>query len=639
MKRILLLLQLAFATLAFGAGANYNTTTPAGTVTNTVQTISPAILVNPTNNLLTAPGTVQAKITPGGLYSFCLSIHNATLGTTANTLTSCTLTANSQTVNYPGSPVPAIGQMLGVSTTGLNTGAYVTATTSNTFTMSLPATVSGSRTLGISAGSFVATMQSSPDGTTWTTITTAQPKTFQINSALTGTAVSPGLWTYQAGPNDNYLRWNLTSISSTGVQGNLTTFQLRFNIDSMDRPGSMVNCPYVNYNAASANTFPTQMALLPPIDTGLLCEGSLDVGTSTGFSLYLYQSADDTGVNSQYSNMYNSYSATPTNTNLLSGAGRWIVSKQDRYFYGTSAATAISACVIQGYVWKVGNTTTNQPPVSTNAASINGFAYGYGTPQASGYYGNTVLIGTGITSTDFSSATIAGYRVNGSQVSSNAAVGSSLTADINFTITTLSPAAAIIPILSVSADTGVTWSDTWMGMPITSSTHQQMAAIPVEGLHRWTFLNVGGNATTATAIIIVKELAGIYPVNHQFVDIYAASNPTKTVINGVDYISTLISTNVNSISSVAIIDKCKTITLSGVFTGGTPVTNPVYTLQVSNDLINWKNTSCTITPTAAGYFTADITSGCYRYARVTVTTASVSGTPYGVSYIAINGIQ
>ena len=154
-------------------------------------------------------------------------------------------------------------------------------------------------------------------------------------------------------------------------------------------------------------------------------------------------------------------------------------------------------------------------------------------------------------------------------------------------------------------------------------------------------MNVGGTSTTCPATIITQELPGVYPLQRQFVDVYAATNPTASIINGVTTASTLVSTVLNSGSSsasgIAIIEGCSRITFSGVFTGGTPTTPPIYALQLSMDGTNWNTQTATFSPTAAGYFGATIANVCARYARIVTTQASAGGTPYGCTYTAING--
>jgi hypothetical protein len=90
---------------------------------------------------------------------------------------------------------------------------------------------------------------------------------------------------------------------------------------------------------------------------------------------------------------------------------------------------------------------------------------------------------------------------------------------------------------------------------------------------------------------------------------------------------------------VGIVEGCSTITISGVFTGGTPTTAPIYSLQLSDDLTNWITTSCTLSPTAAGAFKSVSMGTPAKYARLIVSTASSGGTAYGLTYMMIQGWQ
>jgi hypothetical protein len=637
MKRILLLLQLAFTTIAFGAGSSVSY--PSVSTTNTVQVASPSVLTPPTSNYLSSPGTVQAQIVPGGLYSICASVSTAVLGATANILTSCTTTLNSKTVNYAGT-LPAIGQILGANAY-LPVGAYVTGTGAGTFTSSLAAIQAGVSTMNITAGSFVAPVQVSPDGTTWTTVSNLIPKTYLTAATLTGTIVTPGLYMYQAGPNDKYIRVNLTSISSAGVIAPLTSYTLRFNIDSWDRPGAKINLPYFNYSSASG-VMPQYYSPIPPIDLTGLCEMQVDCNSTYNITTRAFTSNDDSGQSTGNAvNFFNTTGGTGIAT-AFGSPGSYKTLATSGYLYFTLQYASAATLSFSGVTARVGFTTTQAAPLNVNLGTIGAGSLTLATiglQAQSTYNGSYVCLGIPVPLLEVNAASVAGTQRYSPTASVYVDGGLSVSADILITITTLGSASAIIPIFQQSSD-NATWTDIWKGVPQTITGHQQMPAILTEGMHRFCFEAVGGNATTATATVNSKELPGVYPAEHQYFDIYAATNPTSTVINGVNTASTLVSTSSNSVTSPFVIDKCKTISAGGVFTGGTPSTAPIYTLQVSNDLVNWKNTTCTFTPTAAGYFSSDIQlTGAYHYARLIVSTASSGGTPYGVTYTAINALQ
>jgi hypothetical protein len=323
----------------------------------------PQILSYPPQNFLTATGTVQYSIVPNGLYSFCISIDNAILGATSNTIASCTTTAYTYG-NYSAATTIAtttniaglqIGQLL--SGTNIAVGTYVTSVTNGTgFTISQPAIASGTITLNVTAGFFAGTFQSSPDNATWNNISVT-PLTYQIASGPTLSFTSVGLWKYQASNADKFLRFNLTSIGLTGVVTNLTSLRLRFNIDSLDRLGSKINLPYISYIAATAATFPTGIPALYPISTEYLSEIIFDNTAFAGTSqaITFKESNDDNGI------LFNSVSALQTNTLAstyiltTSSTGTYRITPTGKYFYiALTNGSAVTSNTISGCTATVG---------------------------------------------------------------------------------------------------------------------------------------------------------------------------------------------------------------------------------------------------------------------------------------------
>ena len=621
-------------------------TVPASGIPVNAMTVAPSVLTSATATLFTTTGTATYKITPGGVYSFCASIHSATLGTTANNLTSCTTALGSRVVAYTGA-APTVGQLIGGA--NIVPGSYVTAVNAGTnFSISIPANAAGSLTLTVTAGYFSATMLSSSDGITYLPITTANPKTFARAATATGTAVAPGLWTYQSSPTDNYLRWSLNTIGVSGAAGNLTgNPTIRLNIDAFSRDGVYVNLPYVNYIAATAATYPTGIPTIMPIDRSFISAINLDVNALAGTAITFtpQQSNDDTGILASGVDVITTHLGQNTAGVTISAAGNYKILPDSRYFYCyASAGTAITSETISGCTGMLGQTAAIQNvSVTTNNVPVNLSQLAGSTPNTATLNGSTnksvgVAMGTCVANTDAWPTSFAGAgRVNGPMVASAMGGGVSISADINLTVTTLGTATALVFILQESYDSGNTWNDIYSTAPITTSQHIRVPAIPIAGRRRWNMHSVGGTSTTVSAYITAQELPVVYPKTMQFIDIYNATNPTSSLINGVSVPTTLVSTSLNSYSANAIVEGCKTLTISGIFTGGTPTTAPVYTLQVSQDATNWISTACTMSPTAAGTFGATITNMCWRYARLIVTTASAGGTPYGVTYTAING--
>ena len=359
---------------ASGVASVYSDTAQVVVIRDIVETIQPLVLTPPTVNTLTAAGTVQAQIVAGGVYTFCIS-STSTLGATANTLASCTTTAYtganlaaSLIVTYTGTS-PSVGQLLAGA--GITPGAYVVSVSAGVnFTMSLPATASGTVTLNVTAGSFAGTFQSSNDGLSWSNISVI-PMTYAVNAAATSSFVAPGLFRYVSTQKDNYLRCNLTAVSSTGVLGNLSTGPtIRFNIDALDRAGGAVNLPYVSYVAATAATFPTGIPLVMPIDSSLLSEINLDVNTLTGTSQVVTTrgSNDDYGITFQGipSTSITTITAVPVLT--FTAAGSYRVAPGSKYFYAYfNTGTAVATEVIGGITARLGAQSSIQ-----NAAITSG---------------------------------------------------------------------------------------------------------------------------------------------------------------------------------------------------------------------------------------------------------------------------
>ena len=361
----------------------------------------PAILTPPTSNLLSAAGTVQAQITPGGVYTLCIAIDNATLGATANTLASCTTTAfngsnlaAAKVVTYAGTS-PLVGQLL--AGTSISPGSYVVSVSAGvSFTMNLPATASGTVTLNVTAGSFAGNFERSTDGVTWTAATVT-PRTYSCDQAATTSFVAPGLFQYNSNPTDNYLRFNLTSVTSTGVLGNLTAGpRLRFNIDAFDRNASRVNLPYVSYVAATAATFPTGIPVIMPVDCDGLSEVDVDLLLLTGTSQVITwrQSNDENGVGFQGLTSTTTQVAQNSAAITVTAVGNYRIAPASRFFYAAmTTGTAVTANTINGVIAKVGVQPAIQAVhITTNNVPMNMSQVG-GTSTVNGGLAGTLGVG------------------------------------------------------------------------------------------------------------------------------------------------------------------------------------------------------------------------------------------------------
>lgn len=341
----------------------------------------------------------------------------------------------------------------------------------------------------------------------------------------------------------------------------------------------------------------------------------------------------------------------------FNAAGMWAAPKQGRYLRLrlTTATTAGTTTLALSASQDAFIPPTIAPAVTVSSGTVTTVSTVTSLSQIATFVplmavanGSTnralgVSVATAMANTDHSAIAFAGAgRVNGAVVASALGGGVSCSFDINVTVTTLGTATSLLFVLQESYDSGTTWSDIWTSQPFTTSQHIRVPALPISGRRRWTMHNVGGTSTTVPATITAQELPGQALIQRQYVDVYAATNPMQSVINGTTVSSTLQSTVLNSgstsASGVAIVEGCKNITLTGVFTGGTPTTGPTYALQISQDGTNWFTTSTTMTPgLVAGTYMATLANTCARFARAVTTVASSGGTPFTVPYIAING--
>ncbi len=359
------------------------------------------IITPPTSNLLNTTGTVQAEVTPGGVYTLCVSIDNATLGTTANTLASCGTTAfngsnlsASKVVTYTGT-APQVGQLL--AGTGISPGSYVVSVSAGvSFTMNLPATATGTVTLNVTAGAFAGGFQASPDGSSWTSANVT-PRTYSVDQSTTTGFVAPGLWQWQAGPTDRFIRFNLTSINATGVAGNLTgNPRLRFNIDALDRAAGRVNLPYVGYVAATAATFPTGIPVVMPVDCDGLSEVDVDYTGLAGTSQTVTwrQTNDENGV--LFQGLYSTTTHVAQNTAAITvnALGNYRIAPAARFFYAAmTGGSAVSANAFGGVIAKVGVQPAIQAVhITTNNVPANISQVG-GTSTVTGGLAGTFAIG------------------------------------------------------------------------------------------------------------------------------------------------------------------------------------------------------------------------------------------------------
>lgn len=630
---------LAVSNLPSGVGsATKAASLPVVLATDQLTPQSPLpIILSPqtVTNYTTTGGTTAVQVTPGAWYA--ISVGKAY---TANTITGTYSGASGATTLTTASTTGvAVGQQ--VVGTSIPKGAVVTAVVTNTsITISLPITaLISAATLTFTSESLAFVIQYSLDGSTgWTNLNSS----LQSNPSLQApTAIQyyAGIYLVQAPASTSgtvYLRFNFTTMTNCVVNAFIDPFVI----------GSKLRLPYNIAQGGTINNFwPAGACAIPVIDTSFIQGFVYDISTFSGSSNQInWASSNDPNLASPKTTYHTQMdlSNSPVFSYTYS-QGVYLIQNKLRYFYAYTSGT-ITSWVVGGLTAIVSSTDTStvtQQTITANSSLIGGVTPLMSLVNGSGNRALASTIGTCTNNLDQNNTAFNGSgRVVGSLVGSSAGAGVSISADINITALTLGTATAVIPILQESYDNSNTiFNDIWVGLPMTTVSRQRMPAIPIQGRRRWCLHSVGGTSTTVTATITAMELPGVNILQRQLVDVYNATNAFATVINGTTYTSTLVSTTLSSTSSILIVEGCCSITISGVFTGGTPTTAPVYTLQLSNDLTNWVTTSCTMSPTAAGTFYGSYAGAMFRYAQLIITTASAGGTPYGVTYTAINGYQ
>lgn len=308
--------------------------------------------------------------------------------------------------------------------------------------------------------------------------------------------------------------------------------------------------------------------------------------------------------------------------------------------YGTAPTGnvyGVNAYVTAGTIGTVTNVST--VAAVTNLAKIGGNIPAYSIAAGSTNLASAVSIATSVSQTDVTSGAFAGAgQVVGTVISSAQGGGAVITSLVNISALTLGTATGVVVSLQDSAD-GASFTDVWVSDLITATGNIRVPSVVVGGRRRWRFFSVGGTSTTVTATITTQELPpGSYPWVRQFRDFYSATNPYFTQNNGSNTTaSSLVLTTASSFSSVFNIDGCKAVTAHVSVTGGTPTTNPVLTLQISQDGVNFANTTVTLTPTSASTYMASLANTPARFARFIVSTASSGGTAYTLTSLGVYG--
>lgn len=474
--------------------------------------------------------------------------------------------------------------------------------------------------------------QWSPDNTNWFSLNATPRSTLPGANAVQVTqSTTVGLWLATLPTNAQFVRYNVSAWTSGTIWGYVEPWQQANGIIQLPWAPSVTNGQTISgwIDASGINSL------------------LIRVSAITTTQLQFQGTNDPSGTDTDNIPAQDAKTANAVPSTAMTAAQTWRAILSGHKWVRVQVTTTGTVCTIQGISATLGpiaavSSASNSVNAQANIAQIGNLAAITGQPN--GVANKTalgVMLGTALSNTDQNALGAAGSgRVNGTAIAAGVGGGVSICADVNITVTALGTATALVPVLAVSSDASTIFTDVWTGTPITTSTRVRVPAIPIEGRRRWSLMSVGGTSTTVPMTVTTQELPAVYPLQRQFVDIYAATNPTASIIAGTSYPSTLVSTTLNSTSGVAVVESCKIITMSGVFTGGTPSTAPVYTLQLADDPAGpWFSTSTTMSPTAAGAFRATAANVSARFARIIVSTASSGGTPYGVTYTSIYGIN
>lgn len=310
------------------------------------------------------------------------------------------------------------------------------------------------------------------------------------------------------------------------------------------------------------------------------------------------------------------------------------------YFRQTSEPAAIEVMNLA----EIGGSAVNQASSQLGINLVNmggtGVAASIGNGSTNKGLGITEM--TAVVQVDLSAVAAAGSgSVTPSALSINSTQGGGgvISAEINFTVLTLGTATAVYAILQESTG-GTNFTDIWTSDPVTTTGIIRVPAIAVAGRRRWRFFSLGGTSTTVTVTVNTMELSSV-PVSwaRQMRDAFAATNPFASMINSATSASTLVSTTINSTSTIFNIEGCTQVTMFITVSGGVPGTFPIYTLQVSQDGTNWANTIANCNVNAVGTFMSTLVNQPAKYGRLMITTASATGTPFTIVNTGVYGIR
>lgn len=495
-----------------------------------------------------------------------------------------------------------------------------------------------------STAAFNATVQfqTSPDGSSWSSVNAMPVSSLPGGGAVTVTqTTTAGMWTVNIPTGHWYFRFNV----SAWVSGTVWMY-----IEALGRNNITVQMPW-SYTVTSGQT------LMPFTDMSGVSELLIRISAVTTTVLTVQGTNDPSGADVVALQVQEANTATSSGAGTITAAGSYRVPVVGWKWVRIQCTTTGTVLTVQGISAKYGQSmtlsstgnsvTVTATNLSSNMAQVAGQVPL--NPVANGSTNRAIVAvqGTAVTQADQSATAFAGSgRVNGTVVAAaTGGGGACVSSEINVTALTLGTATAVIPILQESRG-GTNFTDIWVGDPITTTGIQSTPAIPVAGRRRWCMHSIGGTSTTVTTTITSLELPAGYVKQVYFRDAYNATNPLATVINSVTQTASTFGaapalTATTQATSWCVVEGCKQITAQLTLGGGpTVTTQPVISLEVSNDLSNGFVPASGATMTAAGNgtYSCGISGQSWRYARLRVTTAAAySAGAYTITTASIYG--
>ena len=280
--------------------------------------------------------------------------------------------------------------------------------------------------------------------------------------------------------------------------------------------------------------------------------------------------------------------------------------------------------------------------LSTNVNQIGAATPAVGVSSGSTNSTLSVNVASAISNVDQNATAFNGAgRVNGTVVASTRGGSAVISAEINVTALTLGTATSVVFVLQESSG-GTNFTDIWVSDPVATIGIVRVPPILVGGRRRWAAHSVGGTSTTVTATITALELPSGYPSIRQYRDVNSATNPFATVINNATQTATNFGnlTGTTQATSACVIEGCTNISAHMTLAGApTVTTQPIVSIEVSQDLTNWFTTTTTMTAAGNGTYAATLPNVAFRYARLRVTTAGAySAGNYSVSSAGITAV-